>query len=149
VRRALLFSSVMILKRPASASHEGCPREPIHQVEAAVEQRNRQRNSFRRGQGRKLCTIMEAGLRMERPPIRRRVIWKGLHHRSPRANALEFCERAGMYGRPLWRFTSLPRHWMYAATAAIHKFDDRACRNLGGGPKVTSEAEWRDEPGNE
>ena len=50
----------MTPKRPSCALSEGRPREPIHQVEPAVEQRNRQRDPFRRSQGRELRPAVAA-----------------------------------------------------------------------------------------
>src|SRR5687768_317956 len=90
-----------------SAPRKGCAGEPIHQVEPAVEQRDCQRDAFRRGQGRKLRTTMSLRLLVDRPLIRRRVTWHGLHHRPPRCTvkvkvkAMECSERVEVYERSL------------------------------------------------
>jgi hypothetical protein len=89
---ALLLLNVMTTPhRPSCAPREGGAGEPIHHVEPAVEQRNRQRNPFRWGKGRTLGTTLLPRLLNHRPPIRRGVTWHDLHHQSPQGTVVACC----------------------------------------------------------
>ena len=55
---AILLEVVMTPRGPGPAPLERRPREPTHEVEPAVEQRDRQRDPFRRRQGLKRSTIV-------------------------------------------------------------------------------------------
>ena len=73
---------------PSCTPGEGCPREPIHHVESAVEQCDRQRDPFCRCEGLNVPHVAAIGLRIDRPPMRGPSGWHGLHHRPPRGMIL-------------------------------------------------------------
>ena len=91
----------MTPKHSSRALGEGRPREPIHEVEPAVEERNRQRDPFRRGQGSELRPAVATWFLIDRPLIRRRVTWRGLHHRPPRGKGMVCRGRVSLYGHSL------------------------------------------------
>jgi hypothetical protein len=119
-------------------TRESRPREPVHEVESAVEQRDRQCNPFRRGQGLRLRTIVAPKLRFERPPIRRRVTWQGLHHPPPRGKVVVCWERVGLYGHSLWGLRPcpatgcMPRQPRFTSTTMGHGVPRRRARDFRG-----------------
>ena len=107
----------MTPKRPSPALAEGHPRKLINEVEPTVEQRDRQRDPFRRGQRRELGPAVATGLLIDRPSIGRHVSWRGLHHPPPPDKVMVCWERVRLYGHSLWWSTSLSRDRMHAGTA--------------------------------
>jgi hypothetical protein len=79
-----LLRRALTPKRPSCAPGEGCPREPIHHVESAIEQCDRQRDPFCWRQGLNVPHVAAIRLRIDRPSMRGHSSWHGLHHRPPR-----------------------------------------------------------------